>query len=76
MPFSSSHFFMAGMASFTVMPLRKSELTMMPVSSFRVKASFSMSPPWTTSMISQPNFLANAQSRSSWAGTAMMAPVP
>ena len=76
MPFSVSHFFMTGMASFTVRPLRKSEFTMMPVSSLRVKASFSMSPPWTTSMMSQPNFLANSQSRSSWAGTAMMAPVP
>ena len=41
----STHFFMAGMASFTVMPFRKPELTMMPVSSFRVKASFVTSPP-------------------------------
>ena len=77
MPFSSSHWIMAGMASFTVLPLRKSELTRMPVSSLAVKAAFcTSSPPETTSMISQPNFLANSQSRVSWAGTAMMAPVP
>ena len=39
MPCSTSHLFMAGMASFTVMPLRKPELTMMPVSSLATKAS-------------------------------------
>ena len=32
--------------------------------------------PLTTSMMGRPNFLANSQSRVSWAGTAMMAPVP
>ena len=31
---------MAGIASFTVMPFRKPEFTMMPVSSLSVKASF------------------------------------
>ena len=30
----------------------------------------------TTCTIGMPNFLANSKSRSSWAGTAMMAPVP
>ena len=48
---------------------------MMPVSQ-SVKASFSTLPPFTTSMMGRPNFLANSQSRVSWAGTAMMAPVP
>ena len=57
------------------MPVMKPELTMTPVSQ-SVKASFSMSPPLTTSTIGMPNFLANSQSRVSWAGTAMMAPVP
>ena len=32
--------------------------------------------PLTTSTMGRPNFLANSQSRVSWAGTAMMAPVP
>ena len=40
MPSSVTHFFMAGIASFTVMPFRKPEFTMMPVSSLSVKASF------------------------------------
>ena len=30
----------------------------------------------TTRRISRPNFRANSKSRSSWAGTAMIAPVP
>ena len=30
----------------------------------------------TTCTIGRPNFFAKAKSRSSWAGTAMMAPVP
>ena len=75
MPFSPSHSIIAGIASLTVLPFRKSEFTRMPVSSFAVNAAFwTSSPPETTSMISQPNFLANSQSRSSCAGTAMMAP--
>ena len=41
-----------------------------------VNASFSTSPPLTTSMIGRLNFFANSQSRVSCAGTAMMAPVP
>ena len=66
---------MAFLASSTLMPSRKPELTITPVSQ-SVKASFSTSPPLTTSMMGRPNFLANSQSRVSWAGTAMMAPVP
>ena len=48
---------------------------MTPVSQ-SVNASFSTSPPLTTSMIGRLNFFANAQSRVSWPGTAMIAPVP
>ena len=76
MPVSASHLIITGMASLTVSPFKKPELTMMPVSSFSVKAASCTLPPATTSMMSQPKALANSQSRSSWAGTAMMAPVP
>jgi len=76
MPCSVTHFFMVGIASFTVRPSRKPEFTMMPVSSFRVKASLVMSPPWTTSTMGRPNLVANSQSRWSWPGTPMTMPVP
>ena len=59
----------------TLIPSRKPELTITPVAQ-SVKASFSTLPPFTTSMMGRPNFLANSQSRVSCPGTAMMAPVP
>ena len=56
MPFSSSHWIMAGMASFTVLPVEKSELTRITGVVLAVNATFcTSSPPETTSMISQPN---------------------
>ena len=76
MPFSSSHLVMAGMASLTLMPSRKPELTMMAFSSLLIHASLVTSPPLTTSTMGRLNSLANSQSRWSWPGTAMMAPVP
>ena len=78
LPFSSSQAYILFLASSTDRPFRKSELTSVPVAT-SVKASLSRSlgtVPLTTSMMGRPNFLANSQSRVSWAGTAMMAPVP
>ena len=75
MCFSVRYSVMAFLASATLMPSRKPELTITPVAQ-SVKAASCTLPPLTTSMISQPNFFANSQSRSSWAGTAMIAPVP
>ena len=75
---SSSQAYILFLASSTDRPFRKSELTSVPVAT-SVKASLSRSlgtVPLTTSMMGRPNFLANSQSRVSWAGTAMMAPVP
>ena len=66
---------MASFASSTVIPSRNPELTITPVAQ-SVNASFSTSPPFTTSMMGSPNFLANSQSRVSWPGTAIIAPVP
>ena len=59
----------------TESPFRKSELTMIP-SAMSVYAAACTSPPATTSTMGRWNFLANSQSRSSCAGTAMIAPVP
>ena len=39
-------------------------------------ASLSVPGAATTRRIGSPNFTANSKSRSSWAGTAMIAPVP
>ena len=64
------------MASLTVIPFKKPELTMIPVSSLSVKASFVMSPPSTTSTMGIPNALAKSQSRWSWPGTPITIPVP
>ena len=75
-PCSMAYCFMAGMASLTVMPLRKPELTMMPVSSLSVNAPLVISPPLTTSTMGRPNAVAKSQSRWSWPGTPMTMPVP
>ena len=75
-PCSTTYFFMAGMASFTVMPLRNPEFTITALSSLATKASLVTSPPLTTSMMGRPNFVANSQSRWSWPGTPMTMPVP
>ena len=59
------------------MPSKRPEFTITPSP---VYASASV--PWApdggaiTSTIGRPNSVANWKSRSSWAGTAMMAPVP
>ena len=75
MPRSVSQAMMAFFASATLRPLRKSEFTRTPVCT-SVKAACSTSPPAMTSTMGRSNFLANSQSRVSWAGTAMIAPVP
>ena len=76
-PFSVRNSVILFFASATESPFRKSELTRVPVSTSVNTASFtSTGLPATTSMMGMSNFLANSQSRSSWAGTAMMAPVP
>ncbi len=75
MPFSSKNSVILTFASSTLSPSKMPEFTIMPVSQ-SVKAADCTSPPFTTSMMGRLNFFAKSQSRSSWAGTAMMAPVP
>jgi hypothetical protein len=53
-------------------PSRKPEFTATPSP---VKAAVRTSPPFTTSTIGRPKRLANSVALS-WAGTAMIAPVP
>ena len=60
-------------ASGVARPSSRPELTATPSP---LKAASVTSPPFTTSRIGRPNFFANAQSRSSCPGTAMIAPVP
>jgi hypothetical protein len=74
-PFSSSHAMMRAFASPTDRPSRLTSsfddavATPSPVHG-------SSSPPVTTRGVGRPNAVANSKSRSSCAGTAMMAPVP
>ena len=78
LPCSSSQAAIFSLASVTDRPFRKPEFTRVPVAT-SVKASLSRLDsvlPFTTSTMGRLNFLANSQSRVSWAGTAMMAPVP
>jgi len=68
-------------ASFTSNPFKNPELISLPLAT-SVKASFSISQTVfsfadsITWIIGKSNFLANSQSLVSWAGTAIIAPVP
>ena len=67
----------ARLASAVGSPSRGPELTARP-SPLKASPVSTARPPAgaTTWTMGSPNFLANAKSRSSWAGTAMIAPVP
>ena len=64
---------MRRLASGVASPSRKSEFTALPSPTYAASLT---SPPETTSTIGRSNARAKAWSRSSWPGTAMIAPVP
>ena len=74
-PLSASHAVTARMASppAVAVPSKRPLFTITPSPAY---AAFATSPPVITSRTSSPIARANSQSRSSWPGTAMMAPVP
>ena len=70
---------MASLAASLRMPLKRSELTMVPTSvkAADMVAGSRISPSgWMTTLMGISYFRANSKSRWSWAGTAMTAPVP
>jgi hypothetical protein len=72
-PLSTSQSSVRAAAALLDKPSRKAELTIAPSSSH---ACSSMLPPLSTSTMGRPNLRAKLQSRWSWPGTAMIAPVP
>ena len=70
MPSDSSQSMIARLPSDAGMPVKSPEFTSGP------SPAQGSSPQSTTRRISRPNCSAKAKSRSSWAGTAMIAPVP